>query len=138
MAEDEAYYRRQASGLESQAEQRRLERRMAEAKLERLREARAVVSSEKGKVKAYIEDTSKKEDPPPDWLGLKARNHQGYVSSDLKGLNRTYYGTVDDLHDAIDAKITALENEVTEAVAGIAWLMRQANELRSWIRRNFN
>jgi hypothetical protein len=138
MAEDEAYYRSQARGYEAQAEQKRVDRRLAEAKLERLRAALAVVSADKGVIKAERDAAQRKADPPEAWKGARSVSHQGYVSYDLRGVNAIYYSAVDTLHDALIARITALENEVMEYGYGITWLAQQANNLWSWIRRNFN
>lgn len=128
---------REKSNAESQLSSTVSENQTLAEQIERLKSAKSIVSEEKsnfssikGRVRTIIDGSY-------EWKGQSFDN---FVrdGDNLNTENTSYYYAVDDALDAINDKITELENRIYSNDGLIGWLRSRINDLWNAIENFFN
>jgi len=136
---DEAALRAKARNKEAQKAEREQEKKAIGEKISRLKEAEKKVKAEKKTIKTLKKEVYKQRDPDKtQWDGDMKNKYKGYVETSFKNEYETYFGGVDNMHDAIIRKITELQNEASDLTGLIGELAKSIKSLWGEIRALFN
>lgn len=128
---------RQKNSAETQMSEVRSQNRQLNDKIERLKSAKSIVETEKENFKAIKKGVSNIIDDGYEWKGDtydKFKNNGSYLNED----HSNYYASIDLVLDAINNKITELENQIYRNDGVLGQLRSWWNSLCNSIENLFN